>query len=171
MTTRKYILISISFFVLVAGLTFAGTGFAQVYYGSYGNQNGNQNMYGGYGTPNYNNQNGYNSYNNSYGTPSCSTNTSVVNVNQTATFTANGGNGSYSWSGDNLSTPISTGTQISMYYQTPGVYNIRVMSNGQTGTCTLTVVGNAPSYTPPPATYNPVYYPGLPNTGGGYGRW
>jgi len=77
------------------------------------------------------------------GAPFCSTNTPTVGVNQAAVFTATGGNGLYQWSGDNISTNNATGSQFTVSYPNPGTYIIRVMSNGGTATCPLTVVPNA----------------------------
>jgi len=91
-------------------------------------------------------------------TPSCSTNTPTVATNQSAVFTAYGGDGSYQWSGDNINLNNPTGAQFSVSYSVPGTYTIRVTSNGRSSTCTLTVSSNVP------------YVPGLPNTGGGYGH-
>ncbi|MDB5237299.1 MAG: hypothetical protein JWL88_401, partial [Parcubacteria group bacterium] len=74
------------------------------------------------------------------GVPYCSTNTQTVSVNQTAVFTASGGNGNYSWSTDNQGISNSNGTQISVSYPSSGTYTIHVMSNGQSNNCYLTVV-------------------------------
>lgn len=77
---------------------------------------------------------------------SCTTNTPTVTANQTAVFTAMGGNGSYTWSGDNLNVTNPTGSQFSVSYPATGTYTIHVMSGGQFAGCALTVVsGAAPS--------------------------
>lgn len=89
---------------------------------------------------------------------SCSTQTPVVGVNQTAVFTATGGNGSYVWSGQNLSLNNPTGTQFLVNYPSAGSYVITVSSGGSSANCALTVT--APAYVAP----------ALPNTGGGYDR-
>ncbi|HWP61603.1 MAG TPA: hypothetical protein VN495_03295 [Candidatus Paceibacterota bacterium] len=70
----------------------------------------------------------------------CSVNQSTVNTNQSATFTAVGGNGSYIWSGPNLNITNAAGTQFAVSYPTPGTYPITVTSAGLTATCNMTVV-------------------------------
>lgn len=72
-------------------------------------------------------------------TLSCSTPTPVVSPNQTAVFTAFGGTGSYTWSGQNLSVTNPTGSQFSVSYPATGSYTISVASGGQVATCGLTV--------------------------------
>lgn len=91
---------------------------------------------------------------------SCSTPTPVVAVNQTAVFTAAGGTGSYTWTGQNLSLTNPTGTQFLVSYPAAGTYTITVSSGGSVASCTLTVTGASA----------PVVVPAMPNTGGGYGR-
>ncbi len=80
-----------------------------------------------------------------YGPVSCGTATPTVGVNQTAIFTASGGNGAYSWSGQNLNLNNPTGTQFSVSYPSPGTYTVNVMSSGQIAGCTVTVVGSVPT--------------------------
>jgi len=76
------------------------------------------------------------------GALSCTTNTPQVGINQTAVFTATGGTGSYSWSGDNLNVANPTGSQFSVSYPTVGTYIIHVMSGGQLAGCALTVTSS-----------------------------
>ncbi len=76
------------------------------------------------------------------GTLFCTTNTPQVGINQTAVFTATGGTGSYSWSGDNLNVTNPTGSQFSVSYPTVGTYIIHVMSGGQLAGCALTVTSS-----------------------------
>lgn len=70
----------------------------------------------------------------------CSVASSEVGVNQTATLTATGGNGTYVWSGLNLSITNSGGSQFRVSYPNPGTYPITVTSGGQTDTCNVRVV-------------------------------
>lgn len=111
MTTRRYLLTSGSALLFVAFLTYAGISSAQV-----------------------------------NDIPSCSANTSTVNVNQTAVFTASGGNGSYSWSASNFSSMSSpSGTQFSVSFSSPGTNIVQVRSGNQTGSCSITVLPNTSS--------------------------
>lgn len=91
-----------------------------------------------------------------YGPLSCSTATPTVGVNQTAIFTARGGNGAYSWSGQNLLLTNPTGTQLSVSYPNPGTYTVNVMSSGQLAGCAVTVAASVPagSVTCSPASQN-----------------
>jgi hypothetical protein len=70
----------------------------------------------------------------------CSVNASSVSTNQAAVFTATGGNGTYSWSGPNLSSTNTSGSQFAVSYPNAGVYTITVTSNGQSASCNMTVV-------------------------------
>jgi len=73
----------------------------------------------------------------------CSVNTNSVMANQAAIITANGGNGSYYWSGPNLNVTNSAGSQFAVSYPNIGAYPIQVLSGGQTATCTVNVVAAA----------------------------
>ncbi len=75
-----------------------------------------------------------------------------VSVGQTATLSASGGTGTYSWfgAGLNITNPIAPAFNVT--YNTPGTYTITVTSGSETRNCSVTV--NAA----------PVI-PGLPNTG------
>jgi len=70
----------------------------------------------------------------------CSVNSSSVNVDQAAILTATGGNGTYSWSGPNLSVTNSTGSQFAVTYPSVGTYPITVSSEGLSATCNVNVV-------------------------------
>jgi hypothetical protein len=71
----------------------------------------------------------------------CDVGSSSVGVNQTQTLTANGGNGTYFWSGQNLNVTNSAGKQFAVSYPNPGTYTVMVSSAGQTTPCTINVVG------------------------------
>ena len=71
----------------------------------------------------------------------CTTAGSSVLVNQAAILTANGGNGTYFWSGQNLNVGNSAGNQFAVSYPTVGTYSVQVSSVGQTASCTVNVVG------------------------------
>lgn len=70
----------------------------------------------------------------------CSVNMASVNANQAAILTATGGNGSYSWSGENLAVTNSGGPQFAVSYPNAGVYPITVSSAGQSVTCDVSVI-------------------------------
>ncbi len=95
------------------------------------------------------------------GALACSPATQNVTLGQTATFAATGGTGAYVWSSPDLVITNPTGTGFSASYASAGFKTVTVTSGGVTDTCTVNVIGTT---TPPPTT------PGLPNTGGGYGR-
>jgi len=71
----------------------------------------------------------------------CSVNASSVAPNQAAILTVTGGNGTYFWSGPNLSISNSGGTQFAVSYPNAGVYPITVQSGSQAATCNVNVVG------------------------------
>jgi len=71
-------------------------------------------------------------------TLSCSVNNSNPFVNEQVTFTATGGEGSYSWTGGG--TPSTgTGTHFTTAYSTIGTKTVTVKSNGQTAYCSVKV--------------------------------
>lgn len=70
----------------------------------------------------------------------CTVAPSSVSTNQAATFTATGGTGSYTWSGQNLNVTNATGNQFAVSYPNPGVYAITVTSGSQSVSCNMTVV-------------------------------
>ena len=86
----------------------------------------------------------------------CSVNASSVSTNQAAVFTATGGNGTYSWSGPNLSVTNASGSQFAVSYPNPGTYTITVTSAGESTSCNMTVVAAATTGTLAcsPATQN-----------------
>ncbi|HUD02928.1 MAG TPA: PKD domain-containing protein [Candidatus Paceibacterota bacterium] len=86
----------------------------------------------------------------------CSVSASSVSTNQADVFTATGGNGTYTWSGPNLSVTNSSGSQFAVSYPNPGTYTITVASAGETANCNMTVVTAATSGTLAcsPATQN-----------------
>jgi hypothetical protein len=94
---------------------------------------------------------------------SCFPVTQNVTLGQTATVTATGGDGNYTWAAPDLNITNANGAGFSANYASTGVKTLTVTSAGLVTTCTINVVlGNA---TPtPPVT------PGLPNTGGGFGH-
>ena len=75
----------------------------------------------------------------------CSVGASSVNANQAVILTAQGGNGTYFWSGLNLNITNASGNQFAVSYPTPGIYSVNVSSAGQTATCSVNV-------TPAPST-------------------
>jgi len=77
----------------------------------------------------------------------CSVSASSVAVNQAAVLTAAGGNGTYSWSGPNITTTNSAGTQFAVTFNAPGTYPVTVTSAGLVATCNVNVVGIASSGT------------------------
>lgn len=97
---------------------------------------------------------------NSSGTLACLPASQNVSAGQSANLTATGGNGSYSWIIPELSLSNPTGSGSFVTYTTPGTRIVTVMSGGSSATCAINVIGSV--YVPAP---------GLPNTGGGYGRW
>ncbi len=112
--------------------------------------------------PNYDSN--YSSYNYSNGTLACLPTSQTVTTGQTAYFNASGGNGSYNWVVPELSLNNSSGTGSYVTYNTPGTRTITVMSGGASATCSVNVVGSS-------AATPIILVPGLPNTGGGYGKW
>lgn len=85
----------------------------------------------------------------------CSVSSATVTTGQAAVFTAQGGTGTYAWSGPNLNVSNTSGTQFSVSYPNPGIYPITVTSGTQTATCNMTVVAAASgALTCSPATQN-----------------
>jgi len=95
----------------------------------------------------------------------CSPGTQNVILGQTATVSASGGNGTYTWSSPVLTIANPTGTGFSANFASTGLKTLTVTSGGTTDTCAVNVLG-AP-FTPP---VTPPVTPGLPNTGYGFGR-
>jgi hypothetical protein len=85
-----------------------------------------------------------------------------VTLGQTATVSATGGNGTYTWSSPDLSIANPNGSGFSASYASIGVKTLTVTSGGLVTTCEVNVLANGVV----PITVTP----GLPNTGGGYGQ-
>jgi hypothetical protein len=86
-----------------------------------------------------------------------------VTLGQTATVSASGGNGTYVWSSPDISISNPNGSGFSVNYSTIGVKTMTVTSGGLVATCAINVLAGT-VVTPPVTT------PGLPNTGGGFGK-
>ncbi len=69
----------------------------------------------------------------------CTVATSSVSANQSVMLTASGGNGSYTWTGSNLSISNPTGSQFAVSYPTPGTYLVTVTSGGLSANCSVNV--------------------------------
>lgn len=79
----------------------------------------------------------------------CSVPSGPVSVGQNATFTATGGNGSFTWSATDLTISNPTGTSFTANYTTPGVHFVTVTSAGSAATCALNVLpASVPNPTP-----------------------
>lgn len=93
----------------------------------------------------------------------CSPAVQTVNANQTASVTASGGNGSYTWSATDLTITNPTGSGFSASYPSAGIHTLTVTSGGNTSTCAINVLSTG-------TTVPPVVTPGLPATGEGFGK-
>jgi len=97
------------------------------------------------------------------GALSCAPTTQNVTLGQTATLSAFGGDGTYTWSSPELNVLNANGSGFSASYASLGTKTLTVRSAGLVTTCAVNVLsGNV--VIPPPVT------PGFPNTGGGYGQ-
>lgn len=76
-------------------------------------------------------------------TLACAPPSQTVAIGQTASVSATGGTGAYSWSAPGASVPTGAGAAFGTSYAARGTYTITVTSGGQTSHCTVTV--------PPPA--------------------
>jgi hypothetical protein len=94
----------------------------------------------------------------------CSPATQTVALGQTIAVSVTGGNGVYNWSSPDLTIANPSGSGFSANYATSGLKTLTVTSAGLTATCAINVLSNSV-----PAPTAPVT-PGLPNTGGGFGR-
>lgn len=92
---------------------------------------------------------------------SCAPATQNVTLGQTASVSASGGNGSYSWSAPDLSITNATGAGFSANYGSAGTHVLTVSSGGQTSSCAINVIASSSGGGSTPS---------FPNTGGGYGR-
>lgn len=87
--------------------------------------------------------------------------TQNVVLGGTANVSATGGSGTYVWSSPDLSIANPNGSGFSASYATIGVKTLTVTSGGLMTTCAVNVLASVPVVT---------ITPGLPNTGGGYGK-
>lgn len=69
----------------------------------------------------------------------CSPSSQTVNINQTATFAAAGGDGNFSWSAPGASITSGSGSVFSTNFASAGSRNVTVTSAGQTSTCVISV--------------------------------
>lgn len=69
----------------------------------------------------------------------CAPNSQTVNINQFATLSASGGNGTYSWSAPSGSPATGNQQTFSVRYPSAGTYNVSVTSAGQSDSCTVIV--------------------------------
>gem|GEM_PF-2535389 len=97
------------------------------------------------------------------GALACSPGTQNVTLGQSASFSATGGTGSYTWSSPDLTISNPNGSGFSANYASTGLKTITVASGGVSDTCAVNVLAGTVT---PPVTPTP----GLPNTGGGHGR-
>lgn len=88
----------------------------------------------------------------------CSPAVQSVALGQTATFSATGGNGAYTWSAPDLTIANPNGSGFSASYATAGLKTLTVTSGSLATTCAVNVLANA--YT----------IPTFPNTGEGFGE-
>ena len=77
------------------------------------------------------------------GAPVCSPAGQTAQVNQALTYTATGGNGTYSWTAPGGSPSSGSGSSFSVSYGSAGDYTITVGSGGFTGSCTAHVTVSA----------------------------
>lgn len=84
----------------------------------------------------------------------CSPGTITVSTGQQATFIANGGTGTYVWSGTNLTIANATGAQFTASYPVAGTYTISVTSGGQTANCQMVVTASSGTLACAPVTQN-----------------
>jgi len=114
-----------------------------------------------YQNGNYNGGTHYNpnaNYNYGANTLSCQAAATTVGVGQTATFSAIGGSGPYTWVTRDRSY-YAVGPQLNVVLLQPGAQTVSVSNGYQTATCAITVVhGGA-------GVVLGTQYPGLPNTG------
>lgn len=73
----------------------------------------------------------------------------TILVGTPATFTVNGGNGTFSWSSPGLSVANPIGTSFTANFSTAGIHTVTVNSGAETSTCAVNVQPNA-SVTPSP---------------------
>jgi len=95
------------------------------------------------------------------GTLTCFPAMQSVTLGQSASVSATGGDGTYTWSSPDLSITNPNGSGFSANFASTGVKTLTVTSAGLTTTCIVNVLAQS---TVSATT------PGLPNTGGGYGQ-
>lgn len=100
----------------------------------------------------------------STGTLMCSPGVQNVTLGQTASVSATGGTGAYVWSAPDLTIANPNGTGFSANYASTGLHTLTVTSGGAAATCAINVLAGT---TPVPPVVTP---PGLPDTGGGFGK-
>ena len=95
----------------------------------------------------------------------CSPAVQNVNLGATASVSATGGTGSYTWSSPDLTIANPSGSGFSANYASAGLKTLTVTSGGSSTTCAINVLAGTGTPVPP---VTPT--PGLPETGGGYGK-
>lgn len=70
----------------------------------------------------------------------CSPSSANVAVGQQVTFTASGGNGTYSWNAPGMAT--QSGSSLTVYYPWSGGSFLTVSSGNQTAVCNVTITGS-----------------------------
>ncbi len=95
----------------------------------------------------------------STGTLACAPSVQNVTLGQTASVSASGGNGTYTWSSPDVNVTNPNGSGFSVSYASIGLKTLVVRSGTLAATCSINVL--------PAATIPPVD-PGLPNTGAGF---
>ncbi|MBI5221150.1 MAG: hypothetical protein HY978_04970 [Candidatus Liptonbacteria bacterium] len=93
-------------------------------------------------------------------TPSCYATSPVISINNSVTFYASGGNGTYSWNFGEGIPSTASGQSGSTAFQTPGFKTVTVTSNNLTSQCSVNV--NGPYIPPAPIYYPPVLPPTQP---------
>lgn len=76
----------------------------------------------------------------------------AINTEETATFNASGGNGTYSWNAGGGTIIGSPGITLSVSYSSSGVKNVTVTSDSQSSSCTVTINNARPQPPEPPPT-------------------
>ncbi len=69
----------------------------------------------------------------------CTPNFQTVNVNQTAFFSASGGDGNFSWSAPGANPSSGNGSNFTASYSSAGTRSVTVTSSGSSATCTVQV--------------------------------
>ncbi len=98
------------------------------------------------------------------GALTCSPAVQNVTLGQTASVSATGGNGTYTWSSPDITITNPNGSGFSVNYASTGLKTMTVTSGGAATTCAINVLASTGVPVPPVTT------PGLPDTGGGFGQ-